>query len=68
MGLSEQAKQNQKIAHDKYDREHCRKIMLKLNKKHDADILQKLDEVGNMQGYIKGLIRTDLAVDMINNA
>lgn len=61
MALSEKAKQNQRIAHDKYDREHCRKVMLKFNKKHDADILAKLESLDNMQGYIKTLIRADLA-------
>ena len=61
--LSEQAKKNQLISHAKYDKEHCRKILLKLNKKHDADILKKLDEVGNKQGYIKSLIRADLGIN-----
>lgn len=62
MALSEEAKRRQYEAHDKYDREHTRKVMLKFNKKHDADILQKLGEVGNMQGYIKTLIRADMAM------
>ena len=34
--------------------------MLKLNKKTDADILAKLDETENKQGYIKHLIREDI--------
>jgi hypothetical protein len=34
---------------------------LKLNLKTDADILEKLESVGNRQGYIKELIRKDLA-------
>ena len=44
----------------KYDKEHTKQILLKLNKGTDADILQKLDEVDNKQGYIKGLIRDDI--------
>ena len=44
-----------------YDRGHTRRIGLKLNTRTDADILQKLDESGNFQGYIKSLIRADIA-------
>ena len=43
----------------KYDKNHTRRIHLKLNLKLDADILQKLDSVDSMQGYIKDLIRAD---------
>ena len=45
----------------KYDAEHTRQIRLKLNISKDADILHKLEEVGNKQGYIKALIREDIA-------
>ena len=45
----------------KYDAEHTKQIRLKLNIEYDADILQKLEEVGNKQGYIKTLIRADIA-------
>ena len=45
----------------KYDKAHTRRINLKLNLELDADILQKLDSVDSMQGYIKDLIRADLA-------
>ena len=44
----------------KYDAEHTKQIMLKLNKTTDADILAKLAAVGNTQGYIKALIRADI--------
>lgn len=44
----------------KYDKTHTRRINLKLNLELDADILQKLDSVDSMQGYIKDLIRADL--------
>lgn len=33
---------------------------MKLNKKYDADIIGKLDTVGNKQGYLKRLIRDDI--------
>lgn len=50
----------QKRASRKYDAEHTRVIKMKLNKKTDADILDKLDSVPNVQGYIKRLIRKDI--------
>lgn len=45
---------------NRYMKEHCRGICLKLNLRTDADILARLDKVGNKQGYIKELIRRDL--------
>ena len=53
----------QKRAKNKYDSKNTKQVMLKLNKKTDADILGKLDAVGNRQGYIKELIRKDIAED-----
>lgn len=44
----------------RYDREHTVQIKLKLNKKHDADIIQKLESVDKKQTYIKELIRADI--------
>lgn len=43
----------------KYDKAHTKGIYLKLNTRTDADILSKLSKVGNVQGYIKQLIRED---------
>lgn len=37
-----------------------------LNRKTDADILQKLSEVESKQGYIKELIRKDIAKGATN--
>lgn len=50
----------QRRAKDKYDAKTAVQIKLKLNIKTDADILKKLEEVDNKQGYIKALIRADL--------
>jgi hypothetical protein len=53
----------QKRAQKKYDEANkakWRMIHLKLNKEADADIIQKLEKVENIQGYIKKLIRADL--------
>lgn len=54
------ATEAQKRAIAKYDAANTTRVMLKLNNKTDADILQKLAEVQNKQGYIKELIRKDL--------
>lgn len=54
----------QKKAVAKYDAANTVPVRMKLNKKTDADILAKLDEVsalpGGKQGYIKALIRADI--------
>lgn len=47
--------------HIRYDKHNTKQIALKLNVHTDADILQRLQEVGNVQGYIKQLIRRDIA-------
>lgn len=44
----------------KYDAANTVQVKLKLNRVTDADILERLEEVGNRQGYIKRLIREDL--------
>ena len=51
----------QKRASIKYDKANTKQILLKLNKNTDADILDRLDQVDNMQGYIKELIRKDIS-------
>ncbi|MBR3166908.1 MAG: hypothetical protein IKF16_12145 [Lachnospiraceae bacterium] len=51
----------QKRATEKYDKANTKQIMMKLNKGTDADILEKLASVPNVQGYIKELIRADMA-------
>ena len=53
--------ESQKNAGMKYDQNNTRQIKFKFNKKTDADILEKLDSVQNKQGYVKGLIRDDIA-------
>lgn len=49
------------MASAKYDANNTKRISLKFNLKTDADILKKLQDVPNTQGYIKDLIRKDLA-------
>lgn len=45
----------------RYDAEHTQQIRLKLNTGTDADILEELNRQPNKQGYIKQLIREDIA-------
>lgn len=52
--------ESQKKANKKYDENNTKQIKLKLNLKTDKDILDKLNNVGNKQGYIKKLIRDDI--------
>ena len=52
----------QKKANAKYDKANTKQIVLKLNIKTDADILARLEEVENKQGYIKQLIREDVKI------
>ena len=53
----------QKRAQKKYDeanKDKWRMIHLKLNRETDAEIIEKLEQVPSIQGYIKDLIRADL--------
>lgn len=54
------ASEAQKRATAKYDKENVIRINLKLNKNTDADILERLETVGNRNGYIKELIRANI--------
>lgn len=58
------ASEAQKRAIAKYDAANTRQIHLKLNINTDADILDHLDTMadveGGKQGYIKSLIRRDI--------
>lgn len=52
---------NTSINQNKYDKAHCRTYHIKLHLVNDADIIEKLASVPSMQGYIKQLIRQNLA-------
>lgn len=45
---------------ERYDRAHIRRITLKLNITHDADILSWLDSQANKQGAFKRLVREQI--------
>lgn len=44
----------------KYNQKNVKQVKLNLNLKTDADIIEALAASGNMQGYIKDLIRKDI--------
>lgn len=52
---------NHTKAQDKYDRANTVQMHLKFNVRSDADVLDKLNSCENKQGYIKRLIREDMA-------
>lgn len=52
---------SQKKASAKWEAKSTVQVKLKLHRRHDRDILDKLDSSGNKQGYIKKLIRDDIA-------
>lgn len=49
------------IAQAKYDAVHRRSYYFQLHRGLDKDIIDKLASVPSMQGYIKRLIREDIA-------
>lgn len=51
----------QKRAVLKYDQANTKQYKLKLNLKTDADIIEYLDRLENMQGKIKELIRKEMS-------
>lgn len=48
-------------AQTRYKKKMVKSITLALNKGTDQDILARLEQVPNKQGYIKSLIRADIA-------
>lgn len=50
----------QKRAQEKYDSNNTIQFKMKLNRGTDKDIIDRLNEVENKQGYIKNLIRQDI--------
>lgn len=47
----------------RYDKANSRRYNLKYNIKTDADIISFLDKQPSIQGYIKALIRADIAAN-----
>lgn len=51
----------QRRAREKYDAEHRVRVSFALNRGTEDDIIDKLSKVPNKNGYIKALIRADIA-------
>lgn len=51
----------QKRASRKYNAANTKQVIIRLNKRTDADILETLAARENVQGYIKALIRADVS-------
>lgn len=51
----------QKRARLKWEATNTVQVKLKLHTTNDADVIKRLEEVPNKQGYIKDLIRQDIA-------
>lgn len=45
----------------RYDSNNRKSFAIKLNYNYDMDIIEKLEKVESMNGYIKQLIRDDIA-------
>lgn len=56
----------EKRASAKYDAKNTVQLKVKLNRKTDMDIIEKVSNVPNKQGYIKKLIRDDMKEDCNN--
>jgi hypothetical protein len=54
------ATESQRRATAKYDAANTTSVRLKLNINTEMDIIERLEEVGNKNGYIKQLIREDI--------
>lgn len=52
-----------KRAQLKYNKAHTKQVTLRLNKRTESDIIEWLGKSDNKQGYIKALIRADMARD-----
>lgn len=59
--LSEKARRAALDAKNRYDKANTKQVKFKFNLKTDADILAHLDAQENVQGYVKALIRADIA-------
>ena len=61
------ATEAQRRATAKYDKANTRFVGMKLNLTTDADILDWLAEQDNIQGYLKSVIRADIARKSVKN-
>ena len=55
-----EAQRRLNLTREAWDKENTKQVKFKLNLRTDADILEKLASVDNVQGYFKSLIRADI--------
>jgi hypothetical protein len=60
------ATESQRRASAKYDTANTISVRLKININTEMDIIERLEEVGNKNGYIKQLIRDDIQKNASN--
>ena len=59
--MANKSTESQIKASIKYNKENTVQISLKLNRTTDADLIDRMNRIENKQGYIKELIRRDIA-------
>lgn len=59
--LSDESRRKRNASHDRWDKDNTKQVKCKFNLRTDDDILKWLQKQGNVQGYIKSLIREDIA-------
>ena len=59
--MANKSTESQIKASIKYNKENTVQISLKLNRTTDADLIDSMNKIANKQGYIKELIRRDIA-------
>ena len=59
--MASKSTESQIKASIKYNKENTVQISLKLNRTTDADLIDSMNRIENKQGYIKELIRRDIA-------
>ena len=60
-GTTPEQRRAKNIMAEKWDKENTRQVKFKFNIRTDADILAQLKALPNVQGYVKKLIRDDIA-------
>ena len=53
--------QNRYAPQERYNKKTRRRYVINLNKNTDQDIIDYLDQLDNVQGYIKDLIRSNVS-------
>ena len=60
-GTTPEQRRAKNILGERWDRENTRQVKFKFNIRTDADIIAHLEAQQNVQGYVKRLIRDDIA-------